>query len=47
MVTKICCFDGKICSFASCDYLDSMGDVHVCFRHRNPSGRFSPKKVVS
>lgn len=38
MVSKICRYDGGVCSDVSCSSLDSMGNVHVCFRHRNRDG---------
>jgi hypothetical protein len=51
MVSKICRYDGGVCSNVSCNFLDSMGDVHVCSRHRNRSGfhlsRIQVSPVVS
>jgi hypothetical protein len=38
MVTKICVWDGGVCSGVSCSSLDLLGDVQVCSRHRNRSG---------
>ena len=38
MVTKICPWTGGVCLKVSCDSIDSMGDVQVCSRHRNPNG---------
>jgi hypothetical protein len=51
MVTKICPWDGGVCSNVSCDSLDSMGSVRVCSRHRNRNGfhvsRIQVSPVVS
>jgi hypothetical protein len=47
MVTKICRFDGKICRFASCSYVDSMGNVRACSRLKNRSGFHALRRQVS
>jgi len=45
---KRCKFNPRIrCWHFSCDFIDSKGIVRICKHHRNPSGRFTRKKVVS
>lgn len=43
---KICCWDGGFCPYGSCSWLDGMGNVVLCDRHRNPSGYFMRKLPV-
>ena len=38
MVTKICIWDGGVCPNVSCSFIDFMGNVCLCFRHKNPAG---------
>lgn len=48
MAVKYCCWDGRRCWHDSCDFITRRGDVLVCSRHGNPSGKFSfriPKVV--
>ncbi len=45
MVTKICRYDGGVCSFNSCDVILPSGKVAVCLRHRNPRGRFMRRGI--
>jgi len=45
---KTCKFDTRIrCFWFCCSFVDSKGNVRVCFRHPNPSGFFTRGKVVS
>lgn len=43
---KVCRFSGFRCYFTSCDFIDSIGDVHLCVHHRNPLGWLMKRKVV-
>jgi hypothetical protein len=45
VVLKYCrYFPSKRCYYASCDFLDSLGNVRICKYHPNPAGRFSFRK---
>lgn len=45
MVTKICRWDGGVCSRHSCTVVLANGNVRLCCRHRNPKGRFELRKI--
>lgn len=45
MVTKICPWDGGVCSKKSCSFIMDNGNVGLCWRHRNPNGRFRRHEV--
>jgi hypothetical protein len=38
MASKICPWDGRFCSFVSCDFVEVTGNVRVCSRHKNKHG---------
>jgi hypothetical protein len=46
MVSRICRFDGGVCTRDSCDEILMDGSVVVCERHGNRRGRFHYRKVV-
>ena len=48
MVSKICPWDGGVCPNVSCNYLDGVGNVCICSRHRNREGfHLSRTRVLS
>lgn len=44
---KYCQFDNKLCSFSSCDFLDSQGNVRICRRHKNHGGFHLRRSLAS
>jgi hypothetical protein len=43
---KVCKYHpDKLCYRSSCDLIDDMGNVSVCFLHPNPDGFFMRKKL--
>lgn len=44
---KKCHFDGKPCSYPSCDFLDSEGNVRICSRHKNRGGFHLRRNLAS
>jgi hypothetical protein len=42
--TKICKYDGGVCYFSSCSWLNDLGDAVLCIRH-NGLGIVTPRRV--
>jgi hypothetical protein len=47
MTFKICRWDGGVCRRVSCGVVLASGEVAVCWRHGNPSGRSFRRKGAS
>jgi hypothetical protein len=48
ILVKICPYDFGVCNFDCCSWLDTVsGDVVLCSRHGNPSGRCMRRSSVS
>jgi hypothetical protein len=43
VVVKTCKYDLRACSFGCCSFLDSLGNVQLCFRYRG-NGTLTRKK---